>query len=211
MNERSRVPGFWSSVRRFRRKLLSWDAAGAAVAAILVWCVPPDAVIGTMATDIAGAGLAVGSALVGVVVAALAVVVAFMDDEFLALMDEGMREDGGVAGQLFPFWFVTATGVGSLLLGMILLVGGDLPVEILRGLSAAVAALFVWTALGVLNLVAWVQATGATRAIHARGRLGRRHSPDAPSSRPSSTIMPKKTGTRPRRGAGPKERVGERT
>jgi hypothetical protein len=87
------------------------------------------------------------------------------------VMDDATRDYGGIEGQLFPFWFVTATGVGTTLLGVLLLLTADaLPELPLRILFTTVAALLVWTALGVFNLVAALQATGVTRAIYARGR-----------------------------------------
>jgi hypothetical protein len=168
----TRVPGFIATAWLFRSKIVfSWDAGGATVAAILAVWLPSDQQVASLATPLAGAALGVGSALVGVVVAGLAVVVAFLDDEFLGVMDEGTERYGGVEGQLFPFWFVTATGVATLLLSVLLLLAAAvLPPVALRLLFAGVIALFVWTALGVFNLVASLQATGVTRAIYARGR-----------------------------------------
>lgn len=166
----SRVPGFLATCWLFRSKIVfSWDFAGAVVAAAAACVLPADPQLPSLSTSLAGPAVGIATALVGVVVAGLAVVVAFLDDDFLLLMDEATREYGGVEGQLFPFWFVTATGVGTTLLGVLLLLGAEaLPPVALRILFALVAALLVWTALGVFNLVASLQATGVTRAIYAR-------------------------------------------
>lgn len=156
----------------FRSKIVfSWDFAGAVVAAIAAFVLPGPDQLPDLAAALGGPAVGIATALVGVVVAGLAVVVAFLDDDFLSVMDDSTRDYGGIEGQLFPFWFVTATGVGTTLLGVLLLLTADaLPELPLRILFTTVAALLVWTALGVFNLVASLQATGVTRAIYARGR-----------------------------------------
>jgi hypothetical protein len=168
----ARLPGFLATCWLFRSKIVfSWDFAFAGLATVIAYAVPSDAQISKAAEPLAAAALGVGSALVGVVVAGLAVVVAFLDDQFLALMDEATERYGGVEGQLFPFWFVTATGVGTLLLAVFVLIAQPaLPSLALRIAFAALVGLLVWTAAGVFNLVASLQATGVTRAIFVRRR-----------------------------------------
>ncbi|MFP5343552.1 MAG: hypothetical protein ACLGIJ_11610 [Candidatus Limnocylindria bacterium] len=151
--------------------MFSWDFAWALVATILAWYFPTEAQLRTMSEQLGPIAVGVATALIGVVVAGLAVVVAFLDDDFLALIDEATKRYGGVEGQLFPFWFVTATGVGATLCAVILILVRETAPELaLRVLFAAVIGLLVWTALGVFNLVASLQATGVSRAIYARSR-----------------------------------------
>jgi hypothetical protein len=166
------VPGFFATCWLFRSKIVfSWDFAAAVAAGLAALVLPSDAQVATLSNPLAGAALGVGLALVGVVVAGLAVVVAFLDDEFLALMDQATQRYGGVEGQLFPFWFVTATGIATILLSALLLLTHDvLPLPALRFAFAGVVAMFVWTAIGVFNLVASLQAIGVSRAIYARGK-----------------------------------------
>ena len=117
------------------------------------------------------AGLAVATALVGVVIAALAVVVAFLDDEFIALMDKATRKYGGMEGQLFPFWFVTGLGIATILVSVAAICFGQgASNEWMRGLVGLLCWLVVWTALGVLNLVGYIHATGVSRALLIRRR-----------------------------------------
>jgi hypothetical protein len=169
-----RVPGFFATCWLFKGKIVfSWDFAGAVLGSIAAFVLPSDLQVAGQSESLASSALGVGLALVGVVVAGLAVIVVFLDDEFLSVMDEATEQYGGVEGQLFPFWFVTATGVATILLSaLLLLTHGALPSLWLRLLFTAVVGLLVWTSLGVFNLVASLQATGVSRAIYARRKGG---------------------------------------
>lgn len=168
------VPGFFETCWLFRSKIIfSWDFLLAVVTGLAAYLFVSDASLPAMADHAAAGGFAVAAALVGVVVAALAVVVAFMDDEFLILMDEATARYGSIEGQLFPFWFVTGTGIGAILTAAAIAVVGDsIHLAVLRILAAATVALVVWTAVGVFNLVAQLQATGVSRAIFVRSKRG---------------------------------------
>ena len=170
-----RVPGFFATCWLFRSKIIfSWDFALAVAVGLVAYFLVSDENLPAVADNAAVAGFAVAAALVGVVVAALAVLVAFMDDEFLILMDEATARYGSIEGQLFPFWFVTGTGVGAILTATAISVAGDsLNLVVLRILAAVALGLVVWTAVGVFNLVAQLQATGVSRAIFVRSKGGR--------------------------------------
>jgi hypothetical protein len=167
----SRIEGFLVSCWTFRDTIVwSWDFAAAVIVGVLAWTLPTDLQVVAFVEPLAAAGVALGAALVGVVVAGLAVVVALLDDALLALMETDVKS-GYVAGHIFPYWFVTATGVVTLLLGTLLSVAGEaLYPELLRPLFAAEAAFLVWTVLGVFNLVGSLQALGLNRALVARLR-----------------------------------------
>jgi drug/metabolite transporter (DMT)-like permease len=131
---------------------------------------PSDREITDRVGPLAGAALALGAALVGVVVAGLAVVVALLDDELLELMDRD-EKSGRVPGHMFPYWFVAGTGVLTFLLALLLLLAQPiLPPVVARVLFAATCAFVVWTALGVFNLVGSLQALGVNRATNVRTR-----------------------------------------
>jgi hypothetical protein len=167
-----KVPGFFSTVWVFRSKVFfSWDFAWALAAFAAAAYFPTEQQLREASASLAPVAAGLAMSLVGVVVAGLAVVVAFLDDDFLALVDAATRKYGGVEGQLFPFWFVTATGVTAALgaTGLILL-SAYLPEIALRVLFALVLALVVWTSVGVFNLVAGLQATGVSRAIWAKAK-----------------------------------------
>lgn len=174
-----RVAGLLASTVKFKEKVvLSPDLWIAIAAGVAVFQLLPDVQLHGVVRALASAGVSIATALVGVVIAALAVVVAFLDDEFLQLMDQATRRLGAIEGQLFPFWFVTGLGVLTILastaasafLGMADLVT-------LRWTAAALALLIVWTALGVLNLVGYLTATGVSRAAHIRRKAQRGKGP----------------------------------
>ncbi len=167
----TRIRGFFASCWAFRNKVVwSWDFGAAVVVFMAAAYVPTDADIAKLASPLGTAAVALGAALVGVVVAGLAVVVAMLDDELLALMDSD-EKSGRVPGHMFPYWFVTGTGVATFLLALVLLLAlPGLPAPVPRIVFALVAALLVWTALGVFNLVAALQALGINRALFVRGR-----------------------------------------
>ena len=165
------IRGFFASCWAFRDKIVwTWDFLALLVTGVLAFVLPTDDQVKQLAPLLATASLALGAALVGVVVAGLAVVVALLDDELLALM-ESDEKSGRVAGHLFAYWLVTGTGIASFLLALILLMTHDvMPAQWLRVLFTVVAGLVVWTALGVFNLVASLQALGINRATLVRGR-----------------------------------------
>jgi hypothetical protein len=167
----SEIRGFFASVWLFRDKIVwSWDCLAAAIVLLVAALAPTDEQVEKLADPLGTAAIALGATLVGVVVAGLAVVVAMLDDELLALMDTD-EKSGRVPGHMFPYWFVTATGVATFLLALLLILGRSaLPPVLDRVIFALVAALLVWTALGVFNLVAALQALGINRARFVRGR-----------------------------------------
>ncbi len=172
MSERqSQIRGFIPSCWAFRDKIVwSWDFLAAALTLIAAYVLPSDQQVDKLSEPLATAAVALGAALVGVVVAGLAVVVALLDDELLVLMNKDDKS-GRVAGHLFPYWFVTGTGVATFLLALLLLLAGSaMPAWAARILFAAVSALTVWTAMGVFNLVGSLQALGLNRALVAKLR-----------------------------------------
>ena len=112
-DRQSQIRGFFSSCWTFRNKIVwSWDFGAAALVFAAAGYFPSDADVARLANPLATAAIALGAALVGVVVAGLAVVVAMLDDEFLALMDDD-ENSRRVPGHMFPYWFVTGTGVAT--------------------------------------------------------------------------------------------------
>ena len=171
-DHRPAVAGLVASTIRFRSKVvLSWDLWIAVAAGAAAIYFVPDTELRPALTGLTSAGLAVATALVGVVIAALAVVVAFLDDDFIALMDKATQKYGGMEGQLFPFWFVTGLGVTTILMSVAAIAfGQDASTGWARALVGVLTCLLVWTALGVLNLVSYIHATGVSRALLIRRR-----------------------------------------
>lgn len=174
LNDRSRLRGFWASCWYFRDKIVwSWDFGLFLTATLAAAVLPSDKEVSDLLAPLTDAAMVLAAALVGVVVAGLAVVVALLDDELLSLM-EGDERSGRVAGHLFPYWFVTATGIATFLLALAIQLFGVVlaPVGVRIGF-ALVVGLAVWTALGVLNLVGSLNLLAINRALLARIRLGR--------------------------------------
>jgi hypothetical protein len=157
--------------------LLSWDVWIALATGLAAYFVVAEDAAGSVLQRLAGSGVAVSSALVGVVIAALAVIVAFLDDEFAALIDSATEDGyGGMEGQLFPFWFVTGLGVFTILTSVAVTAFASNPNAIIaRVLVGVLSFLLVWTALGVFNIVAYLHATGVSKALWiSRRSKGRR-------------------------------------
>jgi hypothetical protein len=167
------VPGLIRSSILFKEKvLLSPDILIGVLAGVGAWYFVPETQVKTALDGLTTAGLAIAATLVGVVIAALAVMVAFLSDEFLAKMDRATAKYGAMEGQLFPFWFVTGLGIVTILLsvGTIAFAQAADPVA-QRVLVGLLTGLLVWTSLGVLNLVGYIHHTGVSRAIDARKKF----------------------------------------
>lgn len=166
----SRVPGFFSTLWLFRSKVFfSWDFAIAVAFAGFFATFSSVDHLPRLAVQLSAGALALAPALVGVVVAALAVVVALLDDDFLLLIDQATEKYGRTEGQLFPFWFVTATGVAAVLGAIVSdLIFDSVPEAAQRALLGAVTLFLVWTAVGVFNLVAYLMHTGISRVLFLR-------------------------------------------
>lgn len=167
------VPGLIRSSILFREKvLLSPDLWIGVVAGVAAWALVPEAQVVTALNALTSAGLAIAATLVGVVIAALAVMVAFLSEEFIALMDRATEKYGAMEGQLFPFWFVTGLGILTILISVgALAFAQAADVTVRRGLVAVLTWLLVWTSLGVLNLVGYIHHVGVSRAILARKKF----------------------------------------
>ena len=168
-----RVPGLLRTSVLFKDKiLLSPDLWIGLVEGIAAFALVPEANLRDALDGLTSAGLAVATALVGVVIAALAVVVAFLDDEFIALMDRATKDRyGGMEDPLFPFWFVAGLGVATILLSVAAIAfAQQASVDVMRVLVTVLTLLLVWTSLGVLNLVGYIHATGVSRALLIRKR-----------------------------------------
>lgn len=189
-NESPSVRGFVASVIVFRGKILRsvdlWIAVAVGVAVALL---VRDADLSATVNRLAAAGLGLSAALVGVVLAALAIIVAFLDDELMVLMDRATAaKHGGMEGQLFPFWFVAWLAILAVLLSVLAATLGQLFVPgVQRALVGLLSLLIVWSALGVFNLVSFIHATGVSRAILLRLGAARQ---DAAKTRPRGRTAP---------------------
>lgn len=165
MGSLRREVGFWAAVGRLRlRDLLTWEIAGGAVvgAAASVLLVRNTGLASR--EDLAGDYLSLTPALLGVVFAALALVVALMSDSYLRLL-RGTGE--GVLAFLGPFMVVIGLQVGTILAVVAYRAfSGLVSLQAEHWLFGVVTALFAVSTLEVVSLARNVLMHGL-----ARGRL----------------------------------------
>src|SRR3989442_5802407 len=96
-----------------------------------------------MAVPLATAELGVAAALLGVVLAGLAIIVVFLNEDYVELLS---RVEGGVEADFFPFWFTAALAVVAVVLASVTLIVAErllpLALRLLVGISFW---LFLWT------------------------------------------------------------------
>lgn len=116
--------------------------------------------------EVAGDLLVVIGPLLGIVFAALALVVSFMSDRYLRLLHE--HPEGGLRKFLGPFMVAVGLQVGALILAVAYRAGSshlpsDVPV-LEEGFFVALSFLFLWAVLDVVALARNVMAHALTRA-----------------------------------------------
>lgn len=157
------IRGFWRTAWRHRREvLLSWDIGVSLLVSSLAGVFTPEIAIERNLTYIAGTELGVASVLVGIILAGLAILVVFLNEEYLAILS---RTKGGLQADIFPFWFTGALGVLSISFNvLVILFGADLVVGVQRIVLGASTWFFLWTVFAVLNLIAFVAGHVANRS-----------------------------------------------
>ena len=134
-----------------------------------------------MAVPLATAELGVAAALLGVVLAGLAIIVVFLNEDYVELLS---RVEGGVEADFFPFWFTAALAVVAVVLASVTLIVAErllpLALRLLVGISFW---LFLWTLFATLNLVAFVGAHGSNRALQITRAAKLRKPNTQPTSR----------------------------
>lgn len=158
MKFRRFFPLLWSNRRSVLRGLDLWAGlVGAAAVAYLT----PDHGFETIVTSINVAELGVSAALVGVVLAGLAILFAFMTPEFTRAARKAI---GDLSRLYFPFWFVSGLAVATVTLNMVGIASNESVARIPpRALLFISTWLFFWAVFGTFFLVPYVAALGAIR------------------------------------------------
>jgi hypothetical protein len=162
------VHGFWKTSWDLRQYWLGWDIVLAgALTAGAVLLVGDQTLLRVLSTLlIAEFGLA--GAVLGVVIAGLAIIVGFLSREYAAVIDRS--EDGAIA-DFWPFWFVAALAAGAVIAaGAGLLIVDQQPGS-RRAVFGVTTFLASYAALATVNLVAFVTTQGVTRAWQLAQRL----------------------------------------
>lgn len=161
----AQLRGFWQCVWVYKREILTgWDFwVGLILAGILAFLVP-DSQPGRIIATLARVQLGVATALFGVVLAGLAVIVAFLHEDYLELL---LTAGEGLEADFFPFWFTASLAVISIVLDLLVIVVDEatlshIPAELV---VFAVSWMFLWTLFAALNLVPFTAAHGINRAL----------------------------------------------
>lgn len=146
---------FWTVARRYGLSalLLTWGSAFATVAAsalVVLYCLDVISVSALKALAVAYTSIA--AALFGIVLAGLAVVAAFFDKQYAALL----REHGVLDRALFGFWWVAALAVVALFASIAFIVTAwatrdTVPLAIALGLSSVTFAAALGEALALVG------------------------------------------------------------
>jgi hypothetical protein len=165
---------FWKTTWRSKRDLLSWDLPAAAIIAVLVGLFIDNKTIHDTGQVFLLTAVGALAALLGVIIAGLAIVAALLSDEFAAVL---ARSRSGIAGDLWPFWLVTALCI----LGIVIAAGSalfmpQLHYPAMRVLIAAAVFVSSYAFFAAMNLVSLIVLQGGNRAKF----LSTRRDPDRP-------------------------------
>lgn len=127
------------------------------------------------------AQLQVGTALMGVVLAAMAILIAFLNDEYVELLAE---REPGIMADLAPFQYTAFIGAVSAALGAAMILVGS-PED--PGTLRAVLFLALWSFLYLLwimlDLVGMVTKHARNRVAQIQRRRAEKHANEPPSGR----------------------------
>ena len=107
------------------------------------------------------AELNISSALFGVIIAGLSIVVVFLNKQYVKVLH---KAGAGILEDLFPFWYTAVLAVISIILATILVSLGPIQNECyLRVLVGASSWFFLYTLFASLNLIGSIVAHGINR------------------------------------------------
>lgn len=152
----------WRSIWRNKRSLWNWDLVLALVLAVVAVIFVRDSTLATDLKTVLVAELGLIGALLGIVIAGLAIVIGFLSSEYAVVM---MKSEGGPAAEFWPFWFVALlTAISILAAGSGVFVIAQEPClsRVVLGLTTFFSC---YAVLAAVNLVAFVKAQGETRAF----------------------------------------------
>jgi hypothetical protein len=162
-----KVRGFWGALWHHRWWVLSSPGAYivALAAAAAAYFVPSKQVAESL-VPVATAELGIAAALVGVVLAGLAVLVVFLTEEYLELISQLPDPAERFDRIVFPFWLTSGLAVGAVILDLGVILTSDLTNDFARrALLGASTCLFLWALLGTMSLVGLIANHGGNRAL----------------------------------------------
>lgn len=156
------LSGFWSSAWRSRRDFISWDLPFSIVPALIVYFYCTRASITSVEQSFFSLTAGAAAALMGVIIAGLAIVAALMSDVFSAVLK---RSTSGVEGDLWPFAYVAALCVATIVTSLLsLLFFAQMTVLESRWSIALATFLALYAFSAAMNLVIFVILQSSNRA-----------------------------------------------
>ena len=169
------VKGFLKTTWQQRVHWLGWDLFIAVAATVLAVLFVKSKTLDATLKGLLTAEFGLIGAVLGVAVAGLAIVVAFLSREYAQVL---VRADDGPIGDFWPFWFVATTaGAAVIAAGAGMLVISQAPCW-QRTVFGVTTFLSTYAVLATVNLVGFVVQQGVTRAW----QLGWRDPKDPPPS-----------------------------
>jgi len=166
------VEGFFKTTWRQRAYLPGWDFVGAAALTAAALLGVDSRVVESVLPSLLIAEFGLIGAILGVVIAGLAIVVAFLSRDYAKALS---RADGGI-GDFWPFWFVAVVAAAAVVAaGAGLIVAEQAPC-LRRAVFGVTTFLSAYAVFATVNLVAYVAQQGVTRVWQIT------HAPDSDDS-----------------------------
>lgn len=139
------------SLARWKGVVFYWDTIMAIVVGGLLGGLPDYVAKDWLFWRLLWIEIAAASALLGIVLAGIAITLSLMRDElleFLAQQGRGLREE------VWPFWFTAVLAVAAILSGLVsIALFTDAHIVLVRGAVAVVTFLATWAVMSVLSLI----------------------------------------------------------
>lgn len=155
------VEGFLKTTWSQRAHWLDWDLVVAVLVTTVAVVFVRSSTLEEVLKELLVAEFGLIGAVLGVVIAGLAIVVAFLSREYARVL---MKAEDGPIGDFWPFWFVAAVAATAVLAaGSGIVVEAQWP-SLRRVVFGVTTFLSIYAVLASVNLVAFVAQQGVTRA-----------------------------------------------
>jgi len=140
MKKGERIMGGW-----FRKIIFDPALWVTLVVSLVIAFVGNEAVLRSASTNIGIAQVGIGTALLGVALAGLAILVVFLDEEYIALLE---KVSPGVEADLWPFKYIALIAIFCAAFGMALIIIGNPPTLVFR--------IILWLSLWSFSYLLWI-------------------------------------------------------
>lgn len=144
-----------------RSHVLNWDLALAALLTAVGVLFVKSSVIHDVLNGLLTAEFGLIGAVLGVVIAGVAIIVAFLTRDYAEVL---MRSEGGPIGDFWPFWFVAGLAASAVVTAGVGLVVIDQRPSLQRTVFGVTTFLSTYAVFATVNLVAFVAQQGVTRS-----------------------------------------------